>query len=175
MITARVKPKRGQKKLYVPRSPDLLDAVRRVGLLGAEWRTDAATEVELPLPLAHVTSICPCSTPAYPSFFRHRSPDAGDALALDLPGRVAHDEGTQGNGGSMDIKLHVVEDETTTIVHTVLDLRGDHFESTGRARRNPTDPPAPLVGEELAIARALQDLSSQLIEAAQAKIEAFAG
>ncbi len=75
----------------------------------------------------------------------------------------------------MDIKLHVVEDETTTIVHTVLDLRGDHFESTGRARRNPTDPPAPLVGEELAIARALQDLSSQLIEAAQAKIEAFAG
>ena len=73
----------------------------------------------------------------------------------------------------MDIKLHVVEDETTTIVHTVLDLRGDHFESTGKARRNPTDPPAPLVGEELAVARALQDLSSQLIEAAQAKIEAF--
>ena len=75
----------------------------------------------------------------------------------------------------MDIKRHVVEDETTTIVHTALDLRVDHFESTGRARRNPTDPPAPLVGEELAIARALQDLSSQLIEAAQAKIEAFAG
>ena len=41
----------------------------------------------------------------------------------------------------MDIKLHVVEDETTTIVHTVLDLRGDHFESTGKARRNPDDPP----------------------------------
>ena len=54
----------------------------------------------------------------------------------------------------MDIKLHVVEDETTTIVHTVLDLRGDHFESTGKARRNPVDPPVPLVGEELAVARA---------------------
>jgi hypothetical protein len=75
----------------------------------------------------------------------------------------------------MDIKLHVVEDETTTIVHTVLDLRGDHFESTGKARRNPVDPPVPLVGEELAVARALQDLSSQLIEAAQDKIEAFTG
>lgn len=75
----------------------------------------------------------------------------------------------------MDIKLHVVEDETTTIVHTLLDLRGDHFESTGKARRNPTDPPVPLVGEELAVARALQDLSSQLIDAAQMKIEAFVG
>lgn len=73
----------------------------------------------------------------------------------------------------MDIKLHVVEDETTTIVHTVLDLRGAHFESTGKARRNPVDPPVPLVGEELAVARALQDLSSQLIGAAQDKIEAF--
>ncbi len=37
------------------------------------------------------------------------------------------------------MKLHVVEDEATTIVHTVLDLRGDHFESTGKARRNPVD------------------------------------
>lgn len=73
----------------------------------------------------------------------------------------------------MDIKLHVVEDETTTIVHTVLDLRGDHFESTGKAKRNPVDPPVPLVGEELAVARALQDLSGQLIDAAQAKIETF--
>lgn len=73
----------------------------------------------------------------------------------------------------MDIKLHVVEDETTTIVHTVLDLRGDHFESTGKAKRNPADPPMPLVGEELAVARALQDLSGQLISAAQDKIETF--
>ena len=75
----------------------------------------------------------------------------------------------------MDIKLHVVEDDTTTVVHTVLDLRGDHFESTGRAKRNPVDPPVPLVGEELAVARALQDLSTQLIDAAQQKIESFSG
>ena len=73
----------------------------------------------------------------------------------------------------MDIKIHMVEDETTTIVHTVLDLRGDHFESTGKARRSPDDPPMPVVGEELAVARALQDLAGQLIEAAQAKFEAF--
>jgi hypothetical protein len=74
----------------------------------------------------------------------------------------------------MQITLHVVEDETNTVVHTVLDLRGDHFESTGMARRNPLDPPSPLIGEELAVARALQELAAQLIEAAQVKIEDFA-
>ena len=75
----------------------------------------------------------------------------------------------------MQITLHLVEDETNTVVHTVLDLRGDHFESTGTARRNPLDPPSPLIGEELAVARALQDLAAQLIEAAQVKIEDFPG
>ena len=73
----------------------------------------------------------------------------------------------------MQITLHVVEDDTNTVVHTVLDLRGDHFESTGKAKRNPADPPSPLVGEELAVARALQELAAQLIEAAQIKIEDF--
>ena len=73
----------------------------------------------------------------------------------------------------MQITLHVVEDDTNTLVHTVLDLRGDHFESTGKAKRNPLDPPSPLVGEELAVARALQELAAQLIEAVQVKIEDF--
>ena len=75
----------------------------------------------------------------------------------------------------MQITLHLVEDETNTMVHTVLDLRGDHFESTGTARRNPLDPPSPLIGEELAVARALQELAAQLIEAAQVKLEDFSG
>lgn len=73
----------------------------------------------------------------------------------------------------MEIKLHLSEDDTTTIVHTMLDLRGEHFEATGRARRNPADPPAPEVGEELALARALQEVAAQLLEAAQRKIEHF--
>ena len=59
------------------------------------------------------------------------------------------------------------------MAHAVLNLRGDHFESVGRARRNPTDPPLPVIGEELAIARALQDLTGQVIRAAQDKIADF--
>jgi len=56
-------------------------------------------------------------------------------------------------------------------------LRVDESEMTGwgRARRNPADPQRPRVGEELAVARALSDLSHRLVDAAVADIETFAG
>ncbi len=73
----------------------------------------------------------------------------------------------------IEIAVHVEEDETSTLVHAVLDLRGDHFEATGRARRNPDDRPMPVIGEELAVARALQTLASELMDAAQAKIDTY--
>jgi Domain of unknown function (DUF1876) len=59
------------------------------------------------------------------------------------------------------------------MAHAVLNLRGDHFEAVGKARRNPNDPPLPVIGEELAIARALQDLTGQVMRAAQDKIADF--
>ena len=71
------------------------------------------------------------------------------------------------------IDIHVTEDDTITSVKAVLDLRGDHFEATGTAKRNPTDDPAPLIGEELAIARALGMLQADVLEAAQDKISAL--
>ncbi len=73
----------------------------------------------------------------------------------------------------LTIDLHLVEDDTDTSVSAVLNLRGDHFEATGKARRKPIDPPTPVIGEELAVARALQDLASQVMDAAQSKIEDF--
>jgi hypothetical protein len=69
--------------------------------------------------------------------------------------------------------LRIDEDATDTLVHAVLNLCGDHFEATGRARRNPHDSPMPVVGEELATARALSSLALQVMEAAQMKIERF--
>jgi hypothetical protein len=73
----------------------------------------------------------------------------------------------------MDIKLHLVEDETTTVVQAVLDLRNDHLEARGTATRNSTDRPMPIIVEELATARALQDLCGQLIAAAAEKANTF--
>lgn len=71
------------------------------------------------------------------------------------------------------IKIHIDEDDSTTTVRTVLDLMGDHFEAQGRARRNPIDEPMPVVGEELALARALNGLQMQVMEAAQDKIARY--
>lgn len=71
------------------------------------------------------------------------------------------------------LSIHLTEDDSTTAAVATLDLRGDHFEATGRARRNPTDPPRPLIGEELAIARALSKLHDKIMDAAQDKIDRY--
>jgi hypothetical protein len=73
----------------------------------------------------------------------------------------------------VNLSIHISEDETSTVATTMLDLRGDHFEATGRARRNPVDPVKPVIGEELAIARALRALESQITAAAEEKIEQY--
>jgi hypothetical protein len=74
---------------------------------------------------------------------------------------------------TITVEVRIEEDETDTLVHAALNLRGDHFEATGRARRNPHDRPMPLVGEELATARAFSSLALQVMESAHRKIEDF--
>ena len=69
------------------------------------------------------------------------------------------------------IRVAIEEDDTNTLAHVVLDMGGDHFNATGTARRNPADPQMPVVGEELALARALRTLESDLIDAAYDRIE----
>jgi hypothetical protein len=71
------------------------------------------------------------------------------------------------------LSIHLVEDDIETVATAELNLRGDHFEAKGRARRNPIDPVKPLIGEELAIARALRKLEEEITEAAQEKIDRF--
>lgn len=72
------------------------------------------------------------------------------------------------------LKLHLDEDDTITVATATLDLRDDHFVATGKARRNPADEPAPLIGEELAVSRALGSLTAMIMEAAQDKVAAAA-
>jgi len=74
---------------------------------------------------------------------------------------------------TITIDVRIDEDASDTLVHAALNLSGDHFEATGRARRNPHDKPMPVVGEELATARALSSLAVQVMEAAHHKIERF--
>lgn len=71
------------------------------------------------------------------------------------------------------LSIHLDEDDTTTEATAKLVLRGEKFEATGSARRNPVDPVKPIIGEELAIARALRVLEDQITASAEAKIEQF--
>ncbi|MFF2073962.1 dsRBD fold-containing protein [Kitasatospora sp. NPDC058162] len=91
-----------------------------------------------------------------------RRPSAVTAVAA-----VAADEGAPAAARTKDwqLSLHVVEHRDTTRVHAVLDADGTVLHSDTLARRNPRDTPAPAVGDEFAVGRALVDLGHQLLRA----------
>lgn len=61
------------------------------------------------------------------------------------------------------IEVKVTEDDDRCeAIATMITGRGT-FEAAGVARRNPADPKVPMIGEELAIGRALEGLASQLL------------
>ena len=67
------------------------------------------------------------------------------------------------------------DDDRRTRADAVLELAGQRFHGWGQAKRRPSDPMVPVVGEELASARALSDLSHQLMGAAADRIERWEG
>jgi hypothetical protein len=71
------------------------------------------------------------------------------------------------------VTIAFTEDEDRTRADATLDFRGEHFHGWGRAKRAAGDPSVPVIGEELAAARALADLSHQLLQAASERIERF--
>ena len=56
-----------------------------------------------------------------------------------------------------------------------MELASQKFHGFGQAKRAPEDPSVPVIGEELAAARALSHLSHQLLEAAVDPIGSFEG
>jgi hypothetical protein len=71
------------------------------------------------------------------------------------------------------VEITFTEEGDRTRAEAVLDQHGEHFHAVGRARRAPGDPDVPIVGEQLAAARALSELSHRLVEAAAERIEGF--
>ena len=69
---------------------------------------------------------------------------------------------------SLRLDLDETMDDTVAVAR--LALWGDQFEARGTARRHPEDPSIPVIGEELAIARALSELAGQMMEVARDKI-----
>ena len=76
----------------------------------------------------------------------------------------------------LDNTWHVDIDFTEDDVHTHATARarvrgGDAMSTTGDAYRNPRDDSQPMVGEEIAAARALIALGTELLQAASKQIE----
>jgi len=81
----------------------------------------------------------------------------------------------QGEGRAWSVEILLDETTDQTEAEAVLVVDGERYAGWGRARRNPTDPAVPRIGEELASARALSDLAHKLLDAAAASIEEFEG
>lgn len=73
------------------------------------------------------------------------------------------------------VEILFTEDEDRTRADARLQAGRRQLHGWGRAKRNPDDPDVPVVGEELAAARALSDLTHQLIHQAADAIEEFEG
>jgi Domain of unknown function (DUF1876) len=67
------------------------------------------------------------------------------------------------------------EDDDVTRADAVIDVGGSHYHGWGRSRRNPADPDLRRLGEQVAAARALSDLSMQLRRPASEEIGEFEG
>ena len=73
------------------------------------------------------------------------------------------------------VQVSLKETGDRTDAEAVLEIGQKRFGGWGRARHNPADPDVPRIGEELAMARALSDLSHHLLDSAASGIEAFEG
>ena len=73
------------------------------------------------------------------------------------------------------VTIAFTEEGERTRADAVLELASERFHGYGQARRAPEDPSVPVIGQDLAAARALSDLSHQLLHAAADRIETFEG
>lgn len=74
------------------------------------------------------------------------------------------------NGWAVAVRFTEDDDHTVALITLTAGTRT--FTARGSARRNPIDPNVPRVGEDLATARALSQLSHELISDAVRQLEA---
>jgi hypothetical protein len=73
------------------------------------------------------------------------------------------------------VDVAFTEEGDRTRADAVLELASQRFHGFGLAKRAPDDPSVPVIGQDLAAARALSDVSHQLLQAAVERIEAHEG
>ena len=73
------------------------------------------------------------------------------------------------------VDIEIDEKDRQTQADVLLEAGEVRYRAWGRARRNPIDPSRPWIGEEVAVARALENLALQLRGAAEHDVEEFEG
>ncbi len=73
------------------------------------------------------------------------------------------------------VEITFTEDTERTRADAILELASERFHGFGQAKRAPQDPSVPVIGQDLAAARALSDLAHQLLDKAAERIESFEG
>jgi hypothetical protein len=74
-----------------------------------------------------------------------------------------------------NVNVTFTEEDERTRADAILELASERFHGYGQAKRAPDDPNVPVIGQDLAAARALSDLSHQLLHAAANRLEEFEG
>ncbi len=104
--------------------------------------------------------------------------EGDDHESVIAPGpdmRIETGEGGGVDRSSLRIDISMTEDADHCEAVARVRLHEREFSGWGRARRNPSDPEMPVVGEELAVARALSEVSHQLVVAAADSLESALG
>jgi hypothetical protein len=73
------------------------------------------------------------------------------------------------------VQIAFTEEDDRTRADAILELASQRFHGFGQAKRAPKDPNVPVIGQDLAAARALSDVSHQLLQAAAERIEEHEG
>jgi hypothetical protein len=73
------------------------------------------------------------------------------------------------------VQIAFTEEDDRTRADAILELASQRFHGFGLAKRAPADPRVPVIGQDLAAARALSDVSHQLLQAAAERIEQYEG
>lgn len=73
------------------------------------------------------------------------------------------------------VSIAFTEEGDRTRADAYLELARERLHVVGQAKRAPGDPSVPVIGEELAAARALSELSHRLLQEAADRIEGFEG
>jgi hypothetical protein len=73
------------------------------------------------------------------------------------------------------VTVTIAEEGDETTATAVLSLDQAAVDAVGHARRNPHDPSSPVIGDEVAVSRALRHLADRLIETADEDIRSHTG